>query len=234
MSRVLGLVPARAGSKGLPGKNTRLLGGRPLLAHTADAARVARSLDRIVLSTDDPDIAALGASLGLEVPFLRPAALADDSTPMLAVLQHALDALGDEAVELVCLLQPTTPFRASGLIDRCVARLDETGADAVVTMLPVPAEHNPHWVYERGADDRLRLATGEAEPIGRRQDLPPAFHREGSVYVLRSALIGEGRPYGDHLEAVLVDPATTVNIDTPADWARAEALAAGQPHPGPA
>lgn len=225
MSRVLGLVPARAGSKGVPGKNTRPLGGRPLLAYTAEAALAARRLDRVVLSTDDAAIAALGESLGLEVPFLRPPALAGDTTPMLAVMQHALEALADE-VDVVCLLQPTTPFRPFGLIDRCVARLDETGADAVVTMLPVPEEYNPHWVYERGGDDRLRLATGEAEPISRRQDLPAAFHRDGSVYVLRAANVVEGRPYGDHLEAVVLDPATTVNIDTPSDWARAEALVA--------
>lgn len=226
MSRVLGLVPARAGSKGVPGKNTRVLAGRPLLAHTAEAATAARSLDRLVLSTEDPAIAALGESLGLEVPFLRPAELADDTTPMLAVLQHALEALADDTIQVVCLLQPTCPFRAPGLIDRCVARLDESGADAVVTMVPVPAEHNPHWVYERGDDGRLRLATGETDPIGRRQDLPPAFHRDGSVYVWRAAAIRAGRPYGDHLEAEVLDPTRTVNIDTPADWARAEALAA--------
>lgn len=226
MSRVLGLVPARAGSKGVPGKNTRALAGRPLLAYTAAAALAAHSLDRVVLSTDDPAIAALGEGLGLEVPFLRPAELAEDATPMLAVLQHALEALDDDAIEVVCLLQPTTPFRAPGLVDRCVARLDESDADAVVTMVPVPAEHNPHWVYEHGPDGCLRLATGEADPIGRRQDLPPAYHRDGSVYVFRAGALRSGRPYGDHLEAEVLDPSRTVNIDTPADWARAEALAA--------
>ena len=91
MSRVLGLVPARAGSKGVHGKNTRLLGGRPLLAHTAEAALAATRLDRVVLSTEDPAIARLGEELGLEVPFLRPADLAGDATPMLAVVQHAID-----------------------------------------------------------------------------------------------------------------------------------------------
>lgn len=228
MTRVLGLVPARAGSKGVPGKNTRPLGGRPLLAHTAEAALAAERLDRVVLSTDDATIARLGEELGLEVPFLRPASLAGDATPMLAVLQHALEALEDDPgappFDAVCLLQPTSPFRDPGLVDRCVERFEATGADAVVTMVPVPAEHNPHWVYVEGADGRLHLATGEREPVGRRQDLPPAFHRDGAVYVFAAAGIRAGHPYGDHVEAVVQDPAGLVNIDTPDDWARAEAV----------
>jgi CMP-N-acetylneuraminic acid synthetase len=221
--RVLGLVPARAGSKGVPAKNTRLLGGRPLLAYTAEVALAARQLARVVLSTEDETIAALGTDLGLEVPFLRPPELAGDDTPMLAVLQHAIDSL-PEAFDAVCLLQPTSPLRPAGLIDRCITLLDSSGADAVVTMVPVPAEHNPHWVYVRDAGGRLRLSTGEANPIGRRQDLPTALHRDGSVYVLRTEGIRRGIPYGDHLEAVVLEPATSVNIDDLDDWARAEAL----------
>ena len=229
MTRVLGLVPARAGSKGVPGKNTRLLGGRPLLAYTAEAARAATRLDRVVLSTEDPAIARLGEELGLDVAFVRPAALAGDATPMLDVLQHALAELdGDRPYDAVCLLQPTSPFRPAGLVDRCVERFEATGADAVVTMVPVPAEHNPHWVYEPGTDGRLRLATGEAEPVTRRQDLPPAYHRDGSVYVFAAAGVRAGHPYGDHVEAVLGDAADVVNIDTPEDWARAEARLEGR------
>lgn len=225
MSRVLGLVPARAGSKGVPGKNTRLLGGRPLLAHTAEAALAATRLDRVVLSTEDAAIARLGEELGLEVPFLRPADLAADATPMLAVVQHALDALdGATPYDAVCLLQPTSPFRPTGLVDRCVEVFESSGADAVATMVPVPPEHNPHWVYVADADGHLRLATGEPEPIGRRQDLPAAFHRDGSVYVFSAAGVRAGHPYGERIEAVVQDPAGLVNIDTPDDWARAEAL----------
>lgn len=223
--RVLGVVPARAGSKGVPGKNTRLLGGRPLLAYTADAALVAARLDRVVLTTDDEAIAEVGSRSGLDVPFLRPPELAADDTPMIAVLQHAVESL-PEAYDAVCLLQPTTPFRPVGLIDRCIDLLDESGADAVVTMLRVPAEHNPHWVYLREPDGALRLSTGARSPVARRQDLPPAFHRDGSVYVMRAEGIVAGDPYGTHLEAVVLDPAASVNIDDLDDWARAEALLA--------
>lgn len=225
--RVLGLVPARGGSKGVPAKNIRMLGDRPLLAYTAEAALTAGNLDRVVLSTEDAAIAELGASLGLDVPFLRPPELAADDTPMIAVLQHAIDAL-PEAFDAVCLLQPTSPFRPAGLVDRCIGLLDSSGADAVVTMLPVPAEHNPHWVYVRDHRGDLRLATGEASPVARRQDLPPAFHRDGSVYVLRTKGLREGRPYGDRIEAVVLDPARHVNIDDLDDWARAEALLESQ------
>lgn len=221
--RVLGLVPARGGSKGVPAKNTRMLGDRPLLAYTAEAALAAADLDRVILSTEDGAIAELGAALGLDVPFLRPPALAADETPMIAVLQHALDAL-PEPFDAVCLLQPTSPFRPAGLIDRCIGLLGSSGADAVVTMLPVPAEHNPHWVYVRDHRGHLRLATGEASPVARRQDLPAAFHRDGSVYVMRTPGIRQGRPYGEHLEAVVLDPARHVNIDDLDDWARAESL----------
>lgn len=223
--RVLGLVPARAGSKGVPGKNTRLLGGRPLLAYTADAALAAGRLDRVVLTTEDEAIAAVGEAAGLEVPFLRPSPLAADDTPMLAVVQHALDAL-DDAFDAVCLLQPTCPFRRPGLIDRCIDLLETSGADTVMTVLPVPAEHNPHWVYLRRTDGSLCLATGDTVPIARRQDLPAAYHRDGAVYVWRSDGIRQGRPYGEHVEVVVDDPVDVVNIDDLADWARAEALAA--------
>lgn len=225
--RVLGLVPARGGSKGVPRKNTRPLGGRPLLAYTADAALAARRLTRVVLTTENEEIAELGAGLGLEVPFLRPAELAADDTPMLEVLQHALLTL-TEVFDAVCLLQPTSPFRPTGLIDRCVDLLESSGADAVATMLPVPPEHNPHWVWLREPTGALRLSTGDADPIARRQDLPPALHREGSVYVLRADGIRRGTPYGDRIEAVVLDPATSVNIDDPDDWARAEALLASE------
>jgi CMP-N-acetylneuraminic acid synthetase len=176
-----------------------------------------------VLSTDDPEIAAVGATLGLDVPFLRPPELAADDTPMLAVLQHALDAVGDE-FDALCLLQPTSPVRAEGLIDECIELLDSTGADAVATVMPVPQEHNPHWVYECGPDGSLHLSTGEHTPIGRRQDLPAAFHRDGSVYVFRPSFVHAGRPYGQNLRGVVVDPTRAVNIDDPDDWARAEAL----------
>lgn len=223
--RVLGIIPARGGSKGIPGKNVRPLGGKPLLVHTAEAALAARRLSRVVLTTDDERIAEVGRGCGLEVPFLRPAELAMDDTPTLPVLQHAvteLEKAGDR-FDAVCLLQPTSPFRRAGDIDGCIELL-ETGLDAVVSMLPVPPEHNPHWVYFRDGEGLLRLATGEDQPIPRRQELPPAFHRDGSVYVTRRDVLMEGNSlYGRRLGGFLAD-SRSVNLDTPADWERAERL----------
>lgn len=225
--RVLGIIPARGGSKGIPDKNVRPLGGKPLLAHTAEAALSAGRLSRVVLSTDDEGIAEVGRACGLEVPFLRPPELAMDDTPTLPVLQHAvaeLEKAGDR-FDAVCLLQPTSPFRRPWDIDGCVELLEKGGLDAVVSVLPVPPEHNPHWVYVHDGEGLLRLATGEDQPIPRRQELPPAFHRDGAVYVTRRDVLMEGHSlYGRRLGGYLADPWWSVNLDTPTDWERAERL----------
>ncbi|MGH7603720.1 MAG: cytidylyltransferase domain-containing protein [Gemmatimonadaceae bacterium] len=225
--RVLGLIPARGGSKGVARKNVRVLCGKPLLQWTAESALSARTLDRVVLSTDDEEIASVGRRCGVDVPFLRPSELARDDTPTLPVVQHALEELekAGDRFDAVCLLQPTNPFRRSVDIDGCVELLSLSYADAVMSVLRVPAEYNPHWVYFRAEDGSLRLSTGEAEPIARRQLLPPAFHRDGSIYVTRRNAIMEQRSlYGMRVLGYEVDRAQTVNIDTPADWNRAEVL----------
>ncbi|MBI1760321.1 MAG: acylneuraminate cytidylyltransferase family protein [Acidobacteria bacterium] len=225
--RVLGLIPARGGSKGVPRKNIKLLNGQPLLAYTSAAALAARRLTRVILSTDDPEIAEVGRACGLDVPFMRPAELAQDHTPTLPVVQHALRWLEErgEHYDAVCLLQPTSPLRRASDIDACIELLAERRADAVVTILPVPLEYNPHWVYFQDNEGALHLSTGETIPIPRRQDLPPAFHREGSIYVTRRSVIMEQDSfYGKYLLGYPVDPQFCVNIDDQKDWARAEAL----------
>lgn len=225
--RVVGLVPARGGSKGIPRKNARLLAGRPLLAYTADAAAQARGLSRVILSTEDPEIAELGRSCGLEVPFVRPAELARDDTPMLSVVEHALRWLEEhgERFDAVCLLQPTHPLRRPEDIDACVALLETKAGDAVITIDDVPLEFNPHFVYFRSEVGELYVATGEAERSARRQDLPPAFRREGSVYVTRrDVVMQQGSLYGRRLLGVHVDRTRSVNLDTEEDWSRAEAM----------
>jgi CMP-N,N'-diacetyllegionaminic acid synthase len=229
--RVLGLVPARGGSRGVPRKNIRLLHGRPLLWYTARAAQSARHLARVVLSTDDAEIAAVARTCGLDVPFLRPESLALDDTPMLPVVQHALRALErqDAPYDAVCLLQPTNPLREAGDIDGCIELLTSSDADSVMTTLPVPAQYNPHWVYFVAPDGSLQLSTGAVAPVSSRQALPPAVHRDGSVYVTRrGALLETGSLYGVRIRAYAMDPARAVNIDTPEDWALAERLVASR------
>jgi CMP-N-acetylneuraminic acid synthetase len=202
-----------------------MLGGKPLLQYTAEAALRARLLSRVILSTDDSEIAEVGRRCGLDVPFLRPEDLARDETPTLPVVQHALRSLeaAGESYDAVCLLQPTTPFRREADIDACIRLLEESGAETLITVLPVPPEHNPHWVFFRGDDGYLRLSTGEKRLIPRRQDLPSAFHREGSVYVTRRDVIVEGNSMiGERLVGYMIDPSASVNLDRPEDWLRAE------------
>ena len=224
---VLGLIPARGGSKGVPRKNIRQLAGKPLLAYTAEAALASSRLARVILSTDDEEIAEVGRSCGLEVPFLRPAELAEDTTPTLPVVQHAVQFLETrgEQFDAICLLQPTNPLRQTSDIDGCIELLESAEADTVFTMLAVPAEHNPHWVYFKNADGSLSLSTGEATPIPRRQSLPPAFHREGSVYVTRrDVVMVENSLYGARVIGFEIERSRSVNIDNLEDWAKAESL----------
>lgn len=228
--KVLGLVPARGGSKGIPRKNIRPLAGRPLLAYTAAAALAAETLARVVLSTDDDAIAEAGIAAGLAVPFRRPPELAEDDTPTLPVVQHALAWLArhGERYDAVCLLQPTSPFRRPETIDACVRLLERSGADSVVTIARIPPEHHPRWAYFRDADGFLRLADGEAAPPPRRQELAPAFCRDGAVYVVRSEIVSAGSLYGARIAGHLSEEEDAVNLDQMSDWSRAEAIAAAR------
>lgn len=222
--RVLGLVPARGGSKGVPRKNARLIHGRPLLAWTAESALAASALDRVVLSTDDDEIAAIGIAAGLDVPFRRPPEIATDTTPMIDVILHAMSWLEDqgESFDAICLLQPTNPLRSADDIDRAVALMEATDADTVLATLAIPAEHHPDWAFVTDAAGDLHLATGGTEPISRRQDLRPAYHREGSLYLTRWSVVQDRRSlYGPRIRSFPIDPARSVNIDTPDDWDRA-------------
>ncbi|MCI0627124.1 MAG: acylneuraminate cytidylyltransferase family protein [Acidobacteria bacterium] len=233
--RVLGVIPARGGSKGVLRKNVRLLAGKPLLQYTAEAALRCKHLSRVVLTTDDPEIAEVGRRCGLEVPFLRPAELARDDAPTLPVLQHAVRQLEQEGdrFEMICLLQPTNPLRGPDMIAACLDLLESSGADSVVTVLPVPPEYNPHWVYFRNPEGFLHPSTGELVPIPRRQLLPPAFHREGSVYAMRrDILMVRNSLFGDHIVGFEMQSSHSVNIDTEADFERAEAMLRGTACPG--
>lgn len=223
--RVLGIIPARGGSKGVPRKNIKLLCGEPLLAYTAESALRSKLLSKIVLSTDDSEIAEIGKSFGLEVPFIRPAELAEDTTPTLPVVVHAvsqMEKLG-ESFDAVCLLQPTNPLRRAEDIDVCIELLETSGADSVISVLPVPHEYNPHWVYWQNDRGELALSTGESEPVPRRQDLPSAYYRDGSIYVTRTeTVIAQQSLYGDTVQGYEILPEFSSNIDTLNDWEEIE------------
>lgn len=223
-SAVLALIPARGGSKGVPGKNRRPLAGKPLLAYTAEAARASGVCDRIVLSTDSPEIADVGRQWGIDVPFLRPAELAADDTPMLPVLTHALDTLaaGGWRPDVVVLLQPTSPLRRAEHIRSAVDLLVSSGADSVVTVVEVPRHLSPDYVM-RIDEGRLQPFLPEGARVTRRQDARPAYSREGTVYACwRSTIERTGGIYGQDCRPLLVDPRDSLSIDTEEDWVEAE------------
>ncbi len=199
--------------------------GRPLLAYTVEAALQARSLHRTILSTDDPEIAEIGREFGAEVPFMRPADLAHDTTPTLPVVEHALLTLRDmgDEYDAVCLLQPTNPLRRAADIDACVNLLAGSDADSVISVLPVPHEYNPRWVYWSTNGGSLSISTGDSEPITRRQDLPPAVHRDGTVYVTRTkTILNDKSLYGSKIHGYKIDSQYSANIDTEDDWVSTE------------
>ncbi len=211
---VLGLIPARGGSKGIPRKNLAVLGGRPLIAWTVDAARAASELTRIVVSTDDDEIA---AAAGVEV-LRRPAELAGDETPMLAVVRHAVAELGPD---VVVLLQPTSPLRRAEHIDASVRLLLESGADAVVSVVAVPHRFAP--------DSLMDVVDGRVVPRGRagtRQEKELVYARNGpAVLVRRADLIGDDL-YGGDVRPYVMDARDSLDVDDLADLELAEKLLA--------
>jgi CMP-N-acetylneuraminic acid synthetase len=225
---LLAIIPARGGSKGIPRKNLAPVAGLPLLAWTCRAALESRSLSRVILSTEDSEIAERGREFGVEAPFLRPAELAQDETPTLPVIRHALEFLAEREgyrPDAIVLLQPTAPLRRAEHIAGAVSRLVKTGAEAVVSVSPVPAHFHPYWVFDLDGDDRLKPAhpDGGPERYPRRQALPPAYTRNGAVYVARTRLIlQENSLYGPAPAAYVMRPEDSVNVDAPADLARAE------------
>ena len=223
--QVLGLIPARGGSKGIPNKNLRPLAGRPLLAYTVAAAQASRRLSRVVLSTDDGAIAAAGRQLGLDVPFMRPSELCADTTPMLPVLQHAMRALAAEGyvTDVVVLLQPTSPLRGPEHIDAAVDALLTTGADSVVSVVEVPHQFNPVSVL-RIADGRLTPFAAGAT-VTRRQDKPLVYARNGpAVLAVQARVLDAGSLYGEDSRPLVMSAEASVDIDDLHDLQYAEFL----------
>jgi CMP-N-acetylneuraminic acid synthetase/2-polyprenyl-3-methyl-5-hydroxy-6-metoxy-1,4-benzoquinol methylase len=218
--KVLAVIPARGGSKGIPNKNLAIASGRPLLAYTADAARASRRLTRVVVSTDDGVIADTARRLGLEVPFMRPASLAADDTPMLPVLQHAVTAMRNcgFVADAVVLLQPTSPLRRAEHIDAAVDLLERSGADSVVSVMEVPHQFNPVSVMRLDGDRLQPFIDGPL--VTRRQDKPRVFARNGpAVVAVRTSVIEGGSLYGDDCRALVMSPSESLDIDGPADLA---------------
>lgn len=177
--KVLALLTARGGSKGLPGKNIRKAGGKPLIAWSIEAARGAACVDRLVLSSDDEHIIEVARAHGCEVPFVRPAELATDAASSMDVVRHALDQL--TGFDVVVLLQPTSPLRTAADIDSACELLSRTGAPACVAVCPV--DQSPYWMYTTDAGGRLHPLLDTPHRTAQRQRQPEVFIPNGALYV---------------------------------------------------
>nr|WP_294925837.1 acylneuraminate cytidylyltransferase family protein [uncultured Flavobacterium sp.] len=225
--RIVAIIPARGGSKGVPGKNIKLLNGKPLLEYTSEIALKSKYLTEIILSTEDDVITEVGKGLGLKIPFKRPAELALDTTPTIDVIIHALEWYKKQNIffDAVCLLQVTSPFRTVDFLDKAVEKFIEKDADSLVSVQQVPHEYNPHWTFEENDQGNLKIATGEIEIIKRRQELPIAYHRDGSIYIVKTKVVLEQHSlYGNSTAFIESEPNYYVNIDTLEDWRKAEEM----------
>ena len=221
--KVLALITARGGSKGVPRKNVAPLCGQPLIAWTVQAALGSAHVDRVVLSSDDEEIIATAREWGCDVPFVRPAPLAADDTPGIAPVLHALDEVG-EGFDWVVLLQPTSPLRAAADVDACIEAAASAGAPACVSVTLVP--ESPWWMFTLGDDGRMTpLLDGDAE-VTRRQDSPPVYALNGAVYAARIGWLREHERFVTaETVAYVMPPERSVDIDTSADLAFARVLA---------
>lgn len=223
-ARVLGLVPARGGSKGIPGKNLRELAGKPLLAYAADCALSSGVLDRVILSTDSEEIADAGRSYGLEVPFMRPSELATDSAAMLPVVQHAVSSLEADGwkPDAIMLIQPTAPLRRPEHLISAVRLFLENECDSVVSVTAVPGHLHPYWtmVIE---DGELREFHRGGLMVTRRQELPPVYARNGALYLFRRDLVMiHNTIYGARCLPLVMLEEESVNLDSMDDWELAQ------------
>ncbi len=226
--RVLAVIPARGGSRGVPRKNIRLVCGKPLIAYTIETALAARHLfHRIIVSTDDAEIAQVARGCGADVPFLRPAEMADDHAPMAPTMRHAVEFVEREdgvTIDWICLLQPTEPFRTVDDMTECI-RLARAGeCESVISVTQVFAVHPV--LMKRIEDGRLVPFCVE-EPEGtRRQDYhPPAYMRNGAIYLTRrDVLMERGSIWGRVITPYVMPEERSVGVDTELDLRLVELL----------
>ncbi len=216
MQNVVGLITARGGSKGVPNKHLREVGGVPLVQWTVEAATGARHLDRVIVSTDCEDIARVCRDAGAEIPFMRPDELARDDSTHDSVVLHALswlEAQEGDVPEYVCILQPTSPLRWASDIDAAIELADARDADAVLAVCA--ASSHPHLVKHMARDGRLSLYMKSESSRSRRQELPQLFESNGSVYVLKSKrVMAAGSLHLENTYGYVMPEERSLDVDT--------------------
>jgi CMP-N,N'-diacetyllegionaminic acid synthase len=225
---VLAIIPARGGSKRIPRKNIADFHGKPVIAWAIEAALGASSIGRVLVNTDDEEIRDVAQRYGAEVPFLRPAMLAQDVGGIEPVLIGTLEWLKEHegyVPDAVALLLPTNPMRTSEALNQAVTKFKESGADSVVTVTEAKANVNPHWIFRRDVKGDVVLFDGTSIKTmrARSQDLPPCYSRNDIAFILKPSNLYENPPnlYGDKVELFVQDESFDGDINTPEDWAYA-------------
>ena len=218
--RILALIPARGGSKGIHHKNIALLAGKPLIQYTIDAARQSKYIDYILVSTDDAEIAEISKKIGAKVPFLRPKELASDTTKTIDAVLHAIETLrkAGETFDSLVLLQPTSPLRTAEHVDKAVETFYQANRQPVVSV----SEVSDHPILIRTIEDgRLKplLQTGSTV---RRQDMPPFYRVNGSIYINSIEEISQSTSFNDNPIPFVMSPSHSIDIDEPIDLKIAE------------
>lgn len=225
--KILGVITARGGSKGIPRKNIKDLKGQPLIAYTIKAAQESGVFDRVILSTDDAEIAEVAKRYGVEVPFMRPAELAQDNTPHLPVMQHAVSWLKENEnynPDLVAILQPTAPLRQSWHLKEALDLMLKLQADSVVGVVEIPSHFSPYWAITRDENGLGWLFTGDPmrKRIPRRQSFPKkTYTNNGALYIFRTSLLMnmvEPSFYGERVAIYPMEEKHSINIDSVEDW----------------
>jgi CMP-N,N'-diacetyllegionaminic acid synthase len=220
---IVGLIPARGGSKRLPGKNIKPLAGKPMIAYTIEAALNARYLDKVIVSTDSEDIKKISLSCGAEVPFMRPDELSGNKVSDLPVMQHALDFFSNDGydADAIVYLRPTSPFKTSDVIDEVVDKFWQTNADVVRTIAPVEGVFHPYWMFSQQKDGRVDpfIPGIKISKYYQSQLLPPAFRMTGVVDLFSTkSIIQENIFDNENTFSVEISPEIAIDIDTSLDF----------------
>jgi len=213
--RILGVIPARGGSKGVPRKNVRTVGSKPLIAWTIDEAKKSKYIDRLILSSDDDEIIRVAQKWGCEVPFRRPAELASDDSPAIATIIHALSAIA-ESFDYLVLLQPTSPLRNVDDIDGCIEKCLSQKSNSCVSVTVV--DKSPYWMFSVDKASKMHPIMESSVKYSRRQDLPVIYVLNGAVYVLDCRWLVNNRGFIDKETLAYEMPKErAVDVDTEVD-----------------
>lgn len=223
--RILGLIPARGGSKGVPHKNRKSLGGKPLVQYSIETALNCNLIHDVLVSTDDQEIAKMSVAAGAQVPFIRPDHLASDESPTIDTVLHALDyyKTQSKSFDAVCLFQPTVPFRNHVDVKNAIEKFIQKKADSLISVRVVPHQFHPYGIFTPNQDGYLSRLVHLDAPHTRRQTLPMSYYRDGSIYLTATSLLQEQRTfYGASLVSFIMKHSPNINIDTMTDWEHAE------------